>query len=99
MTIGPATLLMEYVGVVEMRFCVPEPLRQHFFSPRLLHGALLIVRVPTVAWNARQYSRDNVFKALCEEIITATIGVEAASDTLIYMMASKYLLTLLLMAV
>jgi hypothetical protein len=91
--------LMEYVGVVEMRFCVPEPLRHHLFSPRLLHSILLIVRVPTVAWNTRRYSRDNVFEALCEEIITATIGVEAASDTLIYMMASKYLLTLLLMAV
>lgn len=90
---------MEYVGVIEMRFYVPEPLRHHLFFPRLFLGMLLIVRVPTIAWYAGRYSRDNVFEALCEEIITATIGVEAASDTLIYMMASKYLLTLLLMAV
>jgi hypothetical protein len=87
--VPPATLLIEYVGVVEMRFVVPENLRFLLLS-RLLLEILLVVRVPTAAWRTKQYSRLNVFEALCQEIVTATIGVEAASDHLVYMMASTF---------
>lgn len=84
----PATVLNEYVCTVEMRFYVPSALRRYLLFSRLPLGMLLVVRVPTIAWYTQRYTRFQVFEALCEEINTATFGVEADADRLVFMMAS-----------
>ncbi|KAG8857256.1 hypothetical protein FRB91_011552 [Serendipita sp. 411] len=80
-----ATLLAEYVGVVELRFFPPQSLRSRL-GDHLLGGLHLVVRIPAVSWLCESYTKKDVFTALGKEIIAATQNVEAADDFLIYKM-------------
>lgn len=80
-----SSLLMEGVGVVELLFFPPEPMRASL-KTHLRSGIVLPVAIPTMAWFERKYTKLDIFEALCKELAAACQRVEAMDDHLVYAM-------------
>jgi len=86
-----ATLLLETIGVVQLHFFIPPHLLRLLSHAHVTSHRFLTVRVPRTSWcsSPPQFTKLDVFRALCREISSACVGNEAMDDWLICRVLGK----------
>ena len=86
-----ATLLLETIGVVQLHFFIPPHLLRLLNHAHVTSHRFLTVRVPRTSWcsSPPQFTKLDVFRALCREISSACVGDEAMDDWLICRVLGK----------
>lgn len=77
-------VLLETIGVIQLHFFLPPHLLPLLHPAHLTAHRFLTVRIPTLSWYSSQFTKVDVFHALCREISSACVGNEALDDHLIY---------------
>jgi hypothetical protein len=81
-----ANVLLETVGVIQLHFFLPPHLLFLLHPAHITAYKFLTVRIPRTSWYSSplQLTRVDIFRALCREISSASVGNEALDDSLIY---------------
>jgi hypothetical protein len=86
-----ATLLLETIGVVQLHFFVPPHLVRLLNHAHVTAHQFITVRIPRASWHCSppQFTKLDVFCALCRELSSACVGNEAMEDWLICRVLGK----------